>query len=52
MLEPVCPAGRFRCWAFACLSGSGKTTLLAELIPHLKFAGLRVSVIKHGHQHH
>ncbi|MBU0654034.1 MAG: bifunctional molybdopterin-guanine dinucleotide biosynthesis adaptor protein MobB/molybdopterin molybdotransferase MoeA [Gammaproteobacteria bacterium] len=30
-------------------SGSGKTTLLAELIPHLKFAGLRLTVIKHGH---
>ena len=30
-------------------SGSGKTTLLTELIPHLKFAGLRLTVIKHGH---
>ncbi|OQX11142.1 MAG: hypothetical protein BWK73_18385 [Thiothrix lacustris] len=30
-------------------SGSGKTTLLTEVIPHLKFAGLRLTVIKHGH---
>ncbi|MEN9422830.1 MAG: molybdenum cofactor guanylyltransferase [Pseudomonadota bacterium] len=30
-------------------SGTGKTTLLANLIPHLKQAGLRLTVIKHGH---
>lgn len=30
-------------------SGSGKTTLLTELIPRLKSAGLRLTVIKHGH---
>lgn len=30
-------------------SGAGKTTLLSSIIPHLKQAGLRVSVIKHGH---
>ncbi|WGZ94527.1 MAG: bifunctional molybdopterin-guanine dinucleotide biosynthesis adaptor protein MobB/molybdopterin molybdotransferase MoeA [Candidatus Thiothrix putei] len=32
-------------------SGSGKTTLLAALIPLLKQAGLRLTVIKHGHHH-
>jgi molybdopterin-guanine dinucleotide biosynthesis protein B len=30
-------------------SGAGKTTLLTRVIPHLKAAGLRVSVIKHAH---
>jgi len=30
-------------------SGAGKTTLLTRAIPHLKAAGLRVSVIKHAH---
>ena len=30
-------------------SGSGKTTLLTEVIPHLKFAGISLTVIKHGH---
>lgn len=30
-------------------SGTGKTTLLTALIPRLKAAGLRVTVIKHGH---
>ncbi|OQX12081.1 MAG: molybdenum cofactor guanylyltransferase [Thiothrix lacustris] len=32
-------------------SGTGKTTLLTALIPRLKAAGLRVTVIKHGHHH-
>ncbi len=30
-------------------SGAGKTTLLTRVIPHLRGAGLRVSVIKHAH---
>jgi molybdopterin-guanine dinucleotide biosynthesis protein B len=30
-------------------SGAGKTTLLSRVIPHLRGAGLRVSVIKHAH---
>jgi molybdopterin-guanine dinucleotide biosynthesis adapter protein len=30
-------------------SGAGKTTLLTRVIPHLREAGLRVSVIKHAH---
>lgn len=30
-------------------SGSGKTTLVERLIPLLKVAGLRVSVVKHAH---
>jgi len=30
-------------------SGAGKTTLLTRVIPHLRAAGLRVSVIKHAH---
>ncbi len=30
-------------------SGSGKTTLIERLIPVLKAAGLRVSVVKHAH---
>ena len=30
-------------------SGAGKTTLLTRLIPHLREAGLRISVIKHAH---
>ncbi len=34
---------------FCAWSGTGKTTLLTEVIPHLKFAGLRLTVIKHGH---
>lgn len=34
---------------FCAWSGTGKTTLLTELIPRLKFAGLRLTVIKHGH---
>lgn len=34
---------------FAGYSGSGKTTLVEQLIPALRFRGLRVSVIKHAH---
>jgi molybdopterin-guanine dinucleotide biosynthesis adapter protein len=34
---------------FAGFSGSGKTTLVEQLIPALRFRGLRVSVIKHAH---
>ena len=34
---------------FAGYSGSGKTTLVEQLIPALKFRGLRVSVVKHAH---
>ena len=34
---------------FAGFSGSGKTTLVEGLIPALRIAGLRVSVIKHAH---
>jgi molybdopterin-guanine dinucleotide biosynthesis protein B len=34
---------------FAGFSGSGKTTLVEGLIPALRLAGLRVSVIKHAH---
>jgi molybdopterin-guanine dinucleotide biosynthesis protein B len=34
---------------FAGFSGSGKTTLVEALIPALRLAGLRVSVIKHAH---
>ncbi len=34
---------------FAGFSGSGKTTLVEALIPILRLAGLRVSVIKHAH---
>jgi molybdopterin-guanine dinucleotide biosynthesis adapter protein len=30
-------------------SGSGKTTLVEQLIPLLKAAGMRVSVVKHAH---
>lgn len=30
-------------------SGAGKTTLLTRVIPHLRAAGLRISVIKHAH---
>ncbi len=37
------------CLGVCAWSGTGKTTLLAELIPHLKAAGLRLTVIKHGH---
>ena len=34
---------------FAGYSGAGKTTLVERLIPVLKRAGLRVSVVKHAH---
>jgi molybdopterin-guanine dinucleotide biosynthesis protein B len=34
---------------FAGYSGSGKTTLVEQLIPALKFRGLRVSIVKHAH---
>lgn len=34
---------------FAGWSGAGKTTLLTQLIPILRAAGVRVSVIKHAH---
>lgn len=34
---------------FAGYSGSGKTTLVEQLIPALKWRGLRVSVVKHAH---
>ena len=34
---------------FAGHSGSGKTTLVERLIPLLKHAGARVSVVKHAH---
>lgn len=34
---------------FAGYSGSGKTTLIEALLPRLKAAGLRVSVIKQSH---
>lgn len=34
---------------FCAWSGTGKTTLLVGVIPFLKAAGLRLSVIKHGH---
>ena len=34
---------------FAGLSGSGKTTLVEQLIPRLKGADKRVSVVKHAH---
>ena len=36
---------------FAGFSGAGKTTLVERLIPALKARGLRVSVVKHAHQH-
>lgn len=35
--------------AFAGYSGSGKTTLVEQLIPVLRLAGQRVSVVKHAH---
>lgn len=35
--------------AFAGYSGSGKTTLVERLIPVLRLAGQRVSVVKHAH---
>lgn len=38
-----------RAVGFAGYSGSGKTTLVEQLIPALRFRGLRVSVIKHAH---
>ncbi|AKJ29053.1 molybdopterin-guanine dinucleotide biosynthesis protein B [Caldimonas brevitalea] len=34
---------------FCGYSGSGKTTLLEQLIPRLRHAGQRVSVVKHAH---
>jgi molybdopterin-guanine dinucleotide biosynthesis protein MobB len=34
---------------FAAFSGTGKTTLLLQLLPLLKQAGLRISVVKHAH---
>jgi molybdopterin-guanine dinucleotide biosynthesis protein B len=34
---------------FSGYSGAGKTTLVEQLIPRLKRAGLRVSVVKHAH---
>lgn len=34
---------------FCGYSGSGKTTLIEQLIPRLRMAGQRVSVIKHAH---
>jgi molybdopterin-guanine dinucleotide biosynthesis protein MobB len=34
---------------FAAFSGTGKTTLLKQLIPLLRNAGIRVSMIKHAH---
>ena len=34
---------------FAAFSGTGKTTLLIGLIPLLRDAGIRVSMIKHAH---
>ncbi len=34
---------------FAAFSGTGKTTLLAQIIPLLKYHGLRIGLIKHSH---
>ncbi|MCB1775123.1 MAG: molybdopterin-guanine dinucleotide biosynthesis protein B [Gammaproteobacteria bacterium] len=34
---------------FAAFSGTGKTTLLLQLLPLLKQAGLRITVVKHAH---
>jgi molybdopterin-guanine dinucleotide biosynthesis protein MobB len=34
---------------FAAFSGTGKTTLLKQLLPLLRNAGIRVSMIKHAH---
>jgi molybdopterin-guanine dinucleotide biosynthesis protein B len=36
-------------FGFAGYSGSGKTTLIEQLIPRLRQAGLKVSLIKHAH---
>jgi molybdopterin-guanine dinucleotide biosynthesis protein B len=42
-------AGRPHVFGIAGWSGSGKTTLIEQLIPRLRDAGLRVSLIKHAH---
>lgn len=34
---------------FAAYSGTGKTTLLTQLIPILKYQGIRIGLIKHSH---
>lgn len=34
---------------FAAYSGTGKTTLVTQVIPELRHAGLKLSVIKHAH---
>lgn len=36
---------------FCGYSGSGKTTLVEQLVARLRFAGHRVSVVKHAHHH-
>jgi molybdopterin-guanine dinucleotide biosynthesis protein B len=38
-------------FGFAGWSGSGKTTLIEQVIPRFVRAGMRVSLIKHAHDH-
>jgi molybdopterin-guanine dinucleotide biosynthesis protein MobB len=44
MVKARCPV-----LGFAAYSGTGKTTLLVQLLPRLRAAGLRVSMVKHAH---